>query len=93
MLVIIANRKDRDQTDSSKAVYSSLHCLSKRFLQATSVQKLTTFTVNGENSCHRIAIKFVIVKIMNPFQTNGLFHKAIYNKGRMVHCIYRGVTG
>ena len=28
-----------------------------------------------------------------PFQTNGIFHKATYNKGRMVHCIYRGVTG
>ena len=29
----------------------------------------------------------------NPFKTNGIFHKATYNKVRMVHCIYLGVTG
>ena len=31
--------------------------------------------------------------IINPFQTNGIFHKATYNKGRMVHFIYLGATG
>ena len=29
----------------------------------------------------------------NPFQTNGIFHKVTYNKVRIVHCIYLGVTG
>ena len=24
--------------------------------------------------------------IFNPFQTNGIFHRATYNKVRMVHC-------
>ena len=28
--------------------------------------------------------------VINPFQTNGTFHKATYNKVRMVHCIYQG---
>ena len=28
----------------------------------------------------------------NPFKTNGIFHKATYNKGRMVHCINVGVA-
>ena len=30
---------------------------------------------------------YVIVQFI-PFQINGLFHKAIYNKVRMVHCTY-----
>ena len=36
-----------------------------------------------------ITCKFTqnIVDIV-PFQTNGTFHKATYNKVRMVHCIY-----
>ena len=32
-------------------------------------------------------------RLVNPFQINGIFHKATYNKVRMVHCIYRGVIG
>ena len=32
-------------------------------------------------------------KIVNPFQTNGHFHYAKYNKVSMIHCIYLGVTG
>ena len=32
--------------------------------------------------------------LINPFQTNGIFHKATYNKVRMVHHYrYCGVTG
>ena len=27
---------------------------------------------------------------LNPFKTDGIFHKATYNKIRTVHCIYRG---
>ena len=30
---------------------------------------------------------------INPFQTNGIFHKATYNNVSMVHCVYWGVTG
>ena len=26
--------------------------------------------------------------IINPFQTNGIFYTAAYNKVRMVHCVY-----
>ena len=29
----------------------------------------------------------------NPFETNGIFYKATNNRGRMVYCIYWGVTG
>ena len=29
-----------------------------------------------------------ITSFLNPFQTAGIFHKAAYNKVRMVHCIY-----
>ena len=32
-------------------------------------------------------------KIINPFHTNVIFHKITYNKVRIVHCIYLGVTG
>ena len=26
--------------------------------------------------------------LVNPFQTNGIFHKATHNKVRMAHCIF-----
>ena len=32
-------------------------------------------------------------QVMNPFQTDGIFHKAKYYKSRMIHFVYRGVTG
>ena len=44
MLVRIANREDPDKTASSEAG-SGLHCLSRPFWQATSVQKFRIFTV------------------------------------------------
>ena len=31
--------------------------------------------------------------LLNPLQNNGIFHKATYNKVRMVHYIFRGATG
>ena len=31
-------------------------------------------------------------KMLNPFQTNEIYHTATYNKVRMVHCIHWGVT-
>ena len=31
--------------------------------------------------------------MFNPFRTNEIYHKGTYNKIRMVHCEYRGVTG
>ena len=31
--------------------------------------------------------------LINPFRTNGIFHKATYKKVRMVHCMFSGVTG
>ena len=31
--------------------------------------------------------------MFNPFQASGIFHKAKYNKSRMVCFIYLGVTG
>ena len=33
-----------------------------------------------------------VSQLFNPFQTNGIFHRASYNKVRMVHYIYLGVT-
>ena len=33
------------------------------------------------------AVCISILWILNSFQTNGIFHKATYNKVRMVHCM------
>ena len=46
ILVRIANREDPDRTaSSSKQSDLGLHCLSRLYLKATSVQKFRTFTV------------------------------------------------
>ena len=45
MFVRIANREDPDQTASSEAVRSGLHCLSRPSWQATSIRNFRTFTV------------------------------------------------
>ena len=46
------------------------------------------------------AVEFILLDqvciyelLINPFEINGIFHKATYNKFRMVHSILRGVTG
>ena len=35
---------------------------------------------------------FCLLSYFNPFQINGVYHKATYNKVRIVHCIYARVT-
>ena len=32
-----------------------------------------------------------IVTVINPFQTNGIFYKTMYDNARMVHCICLGL--
>ena len=46
MDVRIANQEDPDQTASSKESDLGLHCLSRPFLKATSVQNFRTFTLH-----------------------------------------------
>ena len=55
-----------------------LHCLFMPFKQESSVQNFRTYTIQCANIAPlKINNKFVIGKILNPFHTNGLFHKAI----------------
>ena len=42
---------------------------------------------------HLSEILRVLQNRITPFQTNGIFPKAAYNKDRVAHCIYCGVTG
>ena len=35
-----------------------------------------------------VYISLLMILKSKPFQTNGIFHKATYNKVRRVHCIY-----
>ena len=47
LLVRIANREDTDQTVFQKQSNVGLHCLSRSFYQATSVQNFRTFIVSN----------------------------------------------
>ena len=66
-LVSITNREDPDQTASSEAVWSCLHCLLSPFWQPTIVLNFRTFTVLCLNQVHSYLLHSKLHLLTDPW--------------------------